>query len=644
MKPREYLVLIILSMLLFVGITYPVRMGIKSTDSIILVDPPETFVVNSTIPINIIFIGFNESLLDTDWIDSQITHWYAPTIYSPISMAGGNFTLDINYFMSNATTLENDLISNLSTMATIIDPPPDLQAYDPTAIEAYLYSADDTITWLDNNINNYFGEINGSYCLYLIDTYTWNYIPDYYYYDFEMLDPDTGRESSENLTICYGGEYPNRGIFIDLSAGPINYHEGDTTEANEGVSATTITPIWEYVFPQDTAIFNANLTEYIQETIDMVFTPSYLYEPVIKDSYDLVVFILDNTSTGDIYASPTNYIDTTLVTEALEALIPFATWSTNYWVDYLYNHANLQQVIKDAYEATDHDAYPNAIHPYQTVIDYLDTNRVEFVMSSDTIPVFIFAWDEYLFFDSAGALGAAEADANGNPLMVLCGYNPALYPDMGYTKLIIHEVGHMLGLRHPHDGWSWDKYNDTGIPSISDWLRDLISTPMTYAHQDTVFSTFDYDSLDRGHTFERLNDSWYFLHNANSTLLNKGFTDLDESLNKSLNATLTNHSMSLQFFEQEDFESAFFYANLSYVAAKAYYTYAESLEAILTTPTTALTTTPTTTPSTTPTTTTTTTTTTGPIDKDSPGFTILSLGLASIIIISVIVIRRRYSK
>lgn len=667
MKKLNYLLLVSFVCFVLLSAVGSVRLEVNQLEPIILIEPPENFVVNSTIPINVVFLGFNETFIDTTTIDSDLTHWYAPRIRIPMDYAGGNFTLDINYFMSNATTLEDDFTSFLSSIAYVIDPPDDLLSYDPTATGAYLFSAVDTITWLDNNINSYFGEINGSYCLYLIDSYTWNYIPDYYYYDFEMLDPDTGLESSENLTICYGGEYPNRGIFIDLSAGPVNYHEGETSEANEGVSATTITPIWEYIFPQDKAIFNANLTEYIQETIDMVFTPSYLYEPSISDIYDLSVYILDNTSLGDIYANPTNYIDTIAVTNALEALIPFADWSTSYSVDYLDNHVNLQQVIKDTYEATDHVVHPNAINPYQPVIDYLDTNRAEFGMTTETIPVFIFAWDEDLYFDFAGALGGAEADANGNPLMVLCGYNPLIQPNSGYTKLIIHEVGHILGLSHPHDGWSWDKYFDTGNPMVQDWLRDLISTPMTYAHQDTVFSTFDYDLLDRGHTIERLNDSWYFLYNANVTLLNKGLTDLDESLNECLTSALINHSLALQFFEQEDFESAFYYANLSYVAAKAYSNYAECLQIITTTTTT---TTPITTTVTKNVTTTTTATTTMTTTKNmtttitvtktttiaknmtdtttvtttttAPGFTILSI--VSILLASAIVIRRRYQK
>ncbi|MFX0172365.1 MAG: hypothetical protein ACFE9L_10620 [Candidatus Hodarchaeota archaeon] len=142
-------------------------------------NPPKSYLVNSTIPINVVFIGFNESLIDTTWIDRQLTHWYAPTIMSPsISCAGGNFSLDINYHLSNATTLEDDFINYLASIATVISPSQDLLNYDPTATAAYLFSAVDTITWLDNNINSYFGNINSSYCLYLIDSYTWNYIID----------------------------------------------------------------------------------------------------------------------------------------------------------------------------------------------------------------------------------------------------------------------------------------------------------------------------------------------------------------------------------------------------------------------------------------------------------------------------------
>ncbi len=640
MDKQIYLILCVLSGVLLFNTTPLTSFNSAVGDPIQIVNPPESFVVNSAIPINVVFLGFNESLIDTAAIDNDLTHWYAPMVNSPLDYAGGNFTLEIDYYLSNATTLETDFINYLVTIASVIAPPQDLLDYDPTAVGAYLFSAVDTLTWLDNHVNDYFGAINDSYCLYFIDSYTWGYITDYYYYDLEFLDPDTGLDSPESLTTVYGGEYPNRGVFLDLSAGPVQYHETQTTEANEGVSATTITPIWEYVFPAAKSFFNANLTEYIQETIDMVFTPSYLYEPAIKDQYDVTVYILDNTSTGYVYADPTAYIDTTTVTSSLEALIPSADWTTNYYVDYLSNHGALAQVISDAYAATDPVDYPNAIHPYDSVIAYLDTHRAEFLMTTETIPVFVFAWDEYLYFDFAGAIGGAEADASGNPLMVLCGYNPATIPDSGYTKLVIHEMGHILGLRHAHDGWSWDKYSETGNPISIDWLRDLISTPMTYAHQDTVFSTFDYDSLDRGHCFERLNDSWYYLYAANITALLKGYTDIDSTLDQQLEFSLTNHSLALQAFEAENFESAFYYANLSYVAAIDYALYIDSLEEITTTTTTTTATTTTTTVTTTTgDSTTSETSTTTTTQASTPSFTFLHI-LVCLVITSILLVKK----
>ncbi|MHA1983646.1 MAG: hypothetical protein ACW967_04765 [Candidatus Hodarchaeales archaeon] len=543
--------------------------------------PPEDFVVNSTIPINVVFIGFNESVLDINRINNSLTNWYAPTILRPLGGAGANLTLDINYHLSNSTSLEGDFVSYLSSIATWGSAPSDLLTYDSGASGAFYISASNAISWLDNNINTYFGSINNSYSLYIINTYTWGYVSDYYYYDFSFPDPDTGVESGETLTILYGGDYPNRGVFLDISAGPVNYHESDTSEENEGVSASTIQPIWEYSFPQDIAKLNDNLTEYIQETIDLVFTPSYIYEPVIKNRFDVSVYIFDNTSLGTVYNNPLNFINTTLIDSTFDKLIPYSDWNTSYFINFLSNHPGLTQVIKNSYALTNQTEFPNAINPYQDVINYLNENRSEFGMTDETIPVFIFAWDEVLFFGSEFVLGRAIADENENALMVISGYNPVLYPNSGYTHLIIHEVGHILSLRHPHDGWSWDKFNKTGNPSVLDWLRDFISTPMSYAHKDVTFSTFDYDNLDRGHVFQRINSSWHYLYSTNNSLITKGYQYLDQSLNASLNSVLGNRTIALQFFDNLDYETAFIYANLSYFSALEYYNYALSFPNII---------------------------------------------------------------
>jgi hypothetical protein len=62
----------------------------------------------------------------------------------------------------------------------------------------------------------------------------------------------------------------------------------------------------------------------------------------------------------------------------------------------------------------------------------------------------------------------------------------------GYTFVVIHEVGHALGLSHPHDGFSWTD------GEYLDWLWDLSYTPMTYAHHHSDLSIFDIDTLRRG--------------------------------------------------------------------------------------------------------------------------------------------------
>ncbi len=72
MKIISFVILIGLSALLMAN---PIPMPLVNQETgepITLVTPPENFVVNSIIPINIIFIGFNESLIDTSLLAKQM--------------------------------------------------------------------------------------------------------------------------------------------------------------------------------------------------------------------------------------------------------------------------------------------------------------------------------------------------------------------------------------------------------------------------------------------------------------------------------------------------------------------------------------------------------------------------------------------
>lgn len=558
-------------------------------DPIDLVIPPQ-FKINSTIPINVVFIGFDESNIDVNQIDNGITHWYSPIIsQGNHPYLGTNYTLEMNYYFSNSTTLENDYLNFLSTVVSAAVPTPDsIINYDSGASGALLFPAAESMTWLDNNINNYFPSTNDSYTIYLIDTYTWGYIVDYYLYTIGFIDPDTGVLTDNKYTILFGGQYPNRGVFLDLSAGPMEYYATDITEANEGVSSTTIKPIWEYSFPADKIIFNSNITEYIQETIDLVFTPSYIYDPEIKENFEIEIFLFD-----DATSSVVSQIDTNRILNSFGFLFPTLNVTTSLTVDSVSNYPDLVDVINNNIDIN--------IIDFRPVVDYLSNHLTDFGMNENSIPIFIWTWDNDLWFIGENFLGFAADDGFGNPSMVLMGYNPALFSDQGYTATIIHETGHMIGLRHPHDGFSFDKLNDTGNHFVSDWLRDFISTPMTYAFNDVTFSTFDVDNIYRAYAYERINDTWWNLANANYTLLvDKGYYDFGQTgisdntdLQTYLDWTLANKTLSLNNFENEWFFDAFYYANLSSYASELYYNEVLTINDYVT-PTTTTTTTTTT--------------------------------------------------
>ena len=104
------------------------------------------------------------------------------------------------------------------------------------------------------------------------------------------------------------------------------------------------------------------------------------------------------------------------------------------------------------------------------------------------------------------------------PQTLVCYIFEAFRAGYGMATTMIHEVGHGLGLSHPHDGYSWSNQRDYVY-----WIWDFSDTPMTYAVSDTDFDQLDYDTLHRAKTCEILNYTYLVLDMIDEFLTRRGY-------------------------------------------------------------------------------------------------------------------------
>lgn len=270
-------------------------------------------------------------------------------------------------------------------------------------------------------------------------------------------------------------------------------------------------PIWEYAPDgyRDPAALGGDLglvSRYI--AINLLFTSSPLYDPLASSPQpggqkvvNNEVFELD----GQRAVNGTDFYSEAYTLSRLGALEPYYEWEAatdlNRPADAGIGRA-LRIFSGNALVGGCWEEYGT---PFAQLFCYLDANYDKYVPAFDpedhVIPVFSFHTTDRRLGQQSGLLGYADDDwVTGTPLYIYV-FNTATYRLFGFglSAVTVHEVGHHIGLSHPHDGYDAEQGIEYGPggPFFFVWQGDYSATTMSYMWVNDGFGQFDHDNMNR---------------------------------------------------------------------------------------------------------------------------------------------------
>jgi len=403
----------------------------------------------------------------------------------------------------------------------------------PSIINAYVYDARAVENWLIEHMGDFGGFPENGYVLFISDlrdlpsisyaevkaflearTYGLNPPPvKAHYYSVNYTDLDRGYSlRNRDLAVGWGGS--SRMWYVDLSAGPTSLSPWydlpiQVVEEDQGVNPDTyIGGLWLTEF----------LADHVMEFVYNLAAPNFVYDPPLAEEYRIEVKIIDSRTDEEKQAVPiTGTFNPELVKKAFENLVPYSRFQVNVQFVNVSDYPDLRNLMKTNSGFTDSWIYRylfltplNVSYTDATPIyEYLKKNMGEFVQNNTrdqntyVIPVFAFALsnDTYFTFKYKWIFMKPDLETGGIwgvtfKELILVGLNQRDFTrgndavpkqedkGFGFTETVIHEVGHALGLMHPHT------YGELG---------DFESSAMSYYAYEYDFSAFDKDALQRAH-------------------------------------------------------------------------------------------------------------------------------------------------
>lgn len=539
--------------------------------------------------INVVFVGY-EPGADYQDIDeaaflNELPNEYRtvnryPYFYGYESFLGVDFNFNYNLVYAD-TAFEDALFGYMDSIA--VSQPITLYqdlynsqvAATGNVTDNHWIDAPSVEQWLADNTYSDLGVDTSDYTVFFIN---WYDRPDFKFHVYTKTnepDPDTGYNFGElrdsRKLIAWGGTAPDdeedglgslhRIWFYDLSAGPEGWTDNWNVDDDYGYR---MPPIWEYGNMSGYRPFDdlsgdlGKVTRYV--AIDLLFTTSPLYKPAISAplipediQLDINVYQIDPAYDG------TDYFDAPLISSELNDLQPL----NNYSVEI--NSQDFDSRFAKVYDCFywDVSCFGQRLFgiAFGDLFLYFNDHVINFLEGDGDyeVPVFAFNATDELF---TCCLGFADDDwATGTQSFVFAFDSPSVRDVSGYgfTTTTIHEVGHHVGMSHPHDGYDYEADIDFGPDGdfYFAWSGDESNSMMSYIDLNWDFSQFDRDNMNRYMTS-------VYLNQANTILADIYASSKAGQAGGLLTSADDHAAMALTAYDAMDYAGAAMHAKLAY--------------------------------------------------------------------------------
>jgi hypothetical protein len=491
------------------------------------------------VPVNLVFVGYSREQVDLAALLAELPAAYDPQIRFPRFYGLPGRPLGIRFplqyrplFASH--DFEDRLFAFLSSSGTAAGRTLFQQIYNDQqnnvldVSDSVLYiDAPETERWLQREIQKHHKiEIDRAYTVFFLNWYGRTDFQHHVYTKTGEPDPDTdynfGEARSSRKMIAWGGSH-GRTWFHDLSAGPdawtANYIVDQHDLDGNGIEDYRLPAIWEYATPGYRVTDQLSrdlglLTRFV--AINLLFTPSPLYDPLntqpdLRGNKVVHVDMLED----DPAEAGMNWLKAEIVQQELQGLQPYYDWSlTLRQLNPIDVSAQLALQIFTGNSSAS-DCWNNYGTPFAQMFCYFNSNRALYVPSyypqGYVVDVFAFNTTDAGMGGRYGLLGFADDNWSDGTQSHVFEFGTPGYRGLGYgfTNTTIHEVGHHIGLSHPHDGFDPELGVDYGAQDefYLAWTGDESESVMHYLQLSTGFGQFNHDSLHRYETTGYLNEA-----------------------------------------------------------------------------------------------------------------------------------------